>query len=402
MLLRIDPVQSWLVANARTVFAVAVAAALVMGVLWPGGGLIDMRVYQAGAQTWLHGGPLYSQPVLGPMEFTYPPIAAVLFAPLAVLPLPALCVVWVLGNVALLWMIVKRCVEAVGLPPQLALVFAAAALWLEPVRTSLLLGQINIVLLALVAFDLCRSRSSKWTGVGVGLAAAVKLTPLLFVVYLLFARRFREAAVATATFVATVVIGLLIVPEAAHYWLGGVFGDSTRVGPVLNWSNQSIHGMLARLLGEPESKLPWMLLGGAVAVAGTFLAGVVDRRGDRVLAIALAGMTACAVSPFSWEHHWVWFIPVIIALAARGLPWWIPGLVFLAGLAMPTQLPPVDFGHGMNTGFLAWDWLDGFGAFAVRNMYVWVLLALLVGIGMRYGRRRLAGSLRSAERVQPA
>ncbi|EWM17571.1 membrane protein [Kutzneria sp. 744] len=284
---------------------------------------------------------------------------------------------------------------------QLALVFAAA-LWLEPVRTSLLLGQINIVLLALVAFDLCRRRSSKWTGVGVGLAAAVKLTPLLFVVYLLFARRFREAAVATATFVATVVIGLLIVPEAAHYWLGGVFGDSTRVGPVLNWSNQSIHGMLARLLGEPESKLPWMLLGGAVAVAATFLAGVVDRRGDRVLAIGLAGMTACAVSPFSWEHHWVWFIPVIIALAARGLPWWIPGLVFLAGLAMPTQLPPVDFGHGMNTGFLAWDWLDGFGAFAVRNMYVWVLLALLVGIGMRYGRRRLAGSLRSAERVQPA
>ncbi|EWM17572.1 glycosyltransferase 87 family protein [Kutzneria sp. 744] len=217
MLLRIDPVQSWLVANARTVFAVAVAAALVMGVLWPGGGLIDMRVYQAGAQTWLQGGPLYSQPVLGPMEFTYPPIAAVLFAPLAVLPLPMLCVVWVLGNVALLWMIVKRCVEAVGLPPQLALVFAAAALWLEPVRTSLLLGQINIVLLALVAFDLCRRRSSKWTGVGVGLAAAVKLTPLLFVVYLLFARRFREAAVATATFVATVVIGLLIVPEAAHY-----------------------------------------------------------------------------------------------------------------------------------------------------------------------------------------
>jgi alpha-1,2-mannosyltransferase len=139
-----------------------------------------------------------------------------------------------------------------------------------------------------------------------------------------------------------------------------------------------------------------------VALAGAALAAVVDRRGDRVLAVGLCGMTACAVSPFSWEHHWVWFVPVIIALAARGLSWWVPGLVFVAGLAMPTQLPPIDFRHGMNTGFIAWDFLDGPLAFLVRNVYVWTLLALLVGLGMRYGRRWLAGSRRSAERAQPA
>jgi alpha-1,2-mannosyltransferase len=402
MLLRIDPVQRWLAANARTIFAVGLAAALVMGALWPGGGLIDMQVYQAGAQTLLHGGPLYSKPVLGPMEFTYPPIAAVLFLPLAVLPLPVLGVLWVAGNLGLLWLIIRRCQERVGLPPELALVFAIAALWLEPVRTTLLLGQINLALLGVVVFDLCRNKRSKWAGVGVGLAAAVKLTPLLFVVYLVFARRFREATVAMATFVATVVIGLLIVPEAAHYWLGGVFGDSTRVGPVLNWSNQSLHGMLARVLGEPESKLPWLAVAGVVALAGTFLAGLVDRRGDRVLAIGLAGLTACAVSPFSWEHHWVWFIPVIIGLAGKRISWWAPGLVFLAAFAMPTGLPPVDFRHGMPTGFLSWNFLPEPIEFFVCNMYPWVLVALLVGVGMRYGRQWLAGSRRSAERVQPA
>ena len=402
MLLRIDPVQRWLVANARTVLVVAVGAGLLMAALWPGGGLIDMQVYQAGAQAWLHGDPLYSRGVLGSMFFTYPPFAAVFFAPLAVIPLPVLCVLWVAGNLCLLWMIVRRCREVVGLPPELTLVFAGLAVWLEPVRTSLLLGQINLVLLGLVVFDLCRSRSSKWTGVGVGLAAALKLTPLLFVVYLLFARRWREAWTALATFAVTVVIGLLLVPEAAHYWFGGVFGDSTRVGPVLNWSDQSIHGMLARVLGESPSKLPWLLVGGVVAVAGCGVAALVDRRGDRVLAIGLAGMTACAVSPFSWEHHWVWFIPVIIALAARGLPWWVPGLVFLAGLALPTALPPMDFVHGMPTGLISADFLDGAPAFLVRNVYVWTLIALLVGIGMRYGRRRLAGSRRSAERAQPA
>ena len=402
MLLRIDPVQRWLVANARTIFVVAVGAGLLMATLWPGGGLIDMQVYQAGARTWLAGGPLYSQGVLGPMFFTYPPFAAVFFAPLAVIPLPVLCVLWVAGNLGLLWMIVRRCREAVGLPPELTLVFAGAAVWLEPVRTSLLLGQINLVLLGLVVFDLCRARSSKWTGVGVGLAAAVKLTPLIFVVYLLFARRWREAFTALATFAVTMVIGLLLVPEAAHYWIGGVFGDSSRVGPVLNWSDQSIHGMLARVLGESQSKLPWLLAGAVVALAGTALAAVVDRRGDRVLAIGLCGLTACAVSPFSWEHHWVWFVPVIIALAARGLPWWVPLSVFVAGMAVPTDLPPVDFGHGMPTGLISADFLTGPVAFFVRNIYVWTLVALLVGLGMRYGRRWLAGSRRSAERAQPA
>jgi alpha-1,2-mannosyltransferase len=171
---------------------------------------------------------------------------------------------------------------------------------------------------------------------------------------------------------------------------------------VLNWSNQSLHGMLARVLGEPESKLPWMALAGVVALAGTFLAGLADRRGDRVLAIGLCGLTACAVSPFSWEHHWVWFIPVIIGLAAKRISWWAPGLVFLAALAMPTDLPPLDFTHGMPTGFISWDWLPEPIAFLVRNMYPVVLVTLLVGIGMRYGRQRLAGSRRSAERVQPA
>jgi alpha-1,2-mannosyltransferase len=98
----------------------------------------------------------------------------------------------------------------------------------------------------------------------------------------------------------------------------------------------------------------------------------------------------------------VWFVPVIIALAARGLPWWVPGLVFLAGLAVPTDLPPLDFGHGMPTGLISLDSLGGPVAFFVRNIYVWTLVALLVGLGMRYRRRRLAGSRRSAERAQPA
>jgi alpha-1,2-mannosyltransferase len=382
----LDAVWRWLTAHARAVSAVLVAAALLMFVLWLSGGLIDMQVYRAGAQAWIEGRPLYSQGVLGPMFFTYPPFAAVFFLPLAVIPYPVLCGLWVLGNLALLWLIVRRCAAAVGLPTRLAMVFFGLAVWLEPVRTSLALGQINIILLGLVVFDLCRRRHSPWAGVGVGLAAAIKLTPLIFVLYLLFARRRREAAVAVTTFAVTVVLGILFVPEAMHYWIGGVFGDSTRVGPVLSWSDQSIHGMLARVLGEPESGPPWLLLGGAVGLAGTAVAGAVDRRGDRVLALGIVGMTAAAVSPFSWEHHWVWFVPVIIALAAR-LPWYVPALVFLAGAAIPTDLPPIDLGHGMPTGIISIDF-EGPLAFVIRNSYPLTIMAIITALGVHLLRRR--------------
>jgi alpha-1,2-mannosyltransferase len=382
----LDAVGRWLTAHARVVSTVLVGGAVLMFVLWLSGGLIDMQVYRAGAQALVTGHPLYSQGVLGPMMFTYPPFAAIFFLPLAVIPYPILCGLWIAGNLVLLWQIVRRCTAAVGLPPQLAMVFFGLAVWLEPVRTSLALGQINLILLGLVVFDLCRRRPSKWAGIGVGLAAAIKLTPLIFVVYLLFARRWRQAGVAVATFAVTVVLGILFVPEAMHYWIGGVFGDSSRVGPVLSWSDQSIHGMLARVLGEPASGPPWLLLGGAVGLAGTAVAGAIDRRGDRVLALGLVGMTAAAVSPFSWEHHWVWFLPVVIALAAR-LPWYVPALVFLAAAAIPTEAPPIDFGHGMATGIISIDF-EGPLAFVIRNSYPLTIMALVTALAVPLLRRR--------------
>jgi alpha-1,2-mannosyltransferase len=386
--LKEKPVKSWLTGHARAVFRVGLAAAVLMEVLWPSGGQIDMRVYQAGADALLHGRPLYSHGVLGTMDFTYPPFAAIFFVPLAALWLPILHVVWALGNLTLLLLIVRRFQERLGLAPELTLAFVGIALWLEPVRTSLVLGQINVILLGLVVFDLCRKRPSMWAGVGVGLAAGLKLTPLIFVVYLLFARRWREAGVALATFAATVLMGLLFVPEAGLYWFGGTFGDSSRIGPLLSWSDQSIHGMIARLVGQRGSTIPWVLVGGAVALAGTAIAGMVDRRGDRVLALGLSGMTAAAVSPFSWEHHWVWFLPVIMAVAARGWAWYLP---FLACVAVPTDLPPVDFRHGMPTGVISIDF-EGPVAFLIRNSYVITTIALLVFVAVQARRRPLTPS----------
>ena len=68
---------------------------------------------------------------------------------------------------------------------------------LEPIRTTLVIDQINIVLLALVTWDLLRTKQSRWTGVGIGIAAGIKLTPLIFIPYLLLTKRFRRPLAAS-------------------------------------------------------------------------------------------------------------------------------------------------------------------------------------------------------------
>ncbi len=128
------------------------------------------------------------------------------------------------------------------------MLLTVVATGLDPVRTTLYLGQINLVLLALVVGDLLGRPESRWRGVGVGLAAAVKLTPLLFVVYLLVTGRRRAAATAVGVFAAAGVLGFLLAPaDSVDYWLHGTFAAADRISDVAGLSNHSLNGLLARL-----------------------------------------------------------------------------------------------------------------------------------------------------------
>ena len=84
------------------------------------------------------------------------------------------------------------------------------ALALEPVWQNLRFGQVNLVLMAAVVVDLTRPERRS-SGVLVGLAAGVKLTPLVFVVLLVLVGRRGAAGRATLTFLATVAVGFALV-----------------------------------------------------------------------------------------------------------------------------------------------------------------------------------------------
>ena len=280
-------------------------------------------VYRFAAEHLLAGLDLYSTGLTGkPNEllFIYPPFAAICATPLALLDSTTVQWLWLLGMVAALTYAVVRMLTSMGMRANGALASLAALLigviaWLEPLRLTAELGQINVVLLVLVAVDLLVSGRSKWSGIGIGLAAGLKLTPALFIVYLLVTRRFRAALVASATFAATVGLGFAVAPtDSTTYWLHGRFDDVNRIShdPL---ANTSVSGLLLRLHGSPTVATVASIVVAGVAVV---IAAMAYRRGQAVLALAIVGLASAAASPFSWSHHWVWFAPLVVHLGYRG------------------------------------------------------------------------------------
>jgi len=179
---------------------------------------------------------------------------------------------------------------------------------------SLQLGQVNLLILAIVVADLLGPDTRRRAGVGIGVVAGVKLTPALFIVYLVLTGRRRAAVVATVTFVATVVLGFLLLPrDSGYFWLRGGFDDVARItsDPV---ANTSLKGLFVRMhLGGA----PTVAATAALAVAALAVAVLAWRRGHAVLGMAIVGMASAALSPFSWSHHWVWVAPLVVYLGHR-------------------------------------------------------------------------------------
>ena len=288
----------------------------------------DLRVYRGAAQLTLSGKPLYGGPIWHWAPFTYPPFAAVVFAPLALLPLAVDEVLVTSFGIVAVFAVLAR---ALRLPtadgqqlaptppwrPVLVPAAVAAALWLEPVTATLGYGQINLLIALLVVGDLSRRDSAKGKGALIGLAAGLKLTPLIFVPYLLFSRRRRPAIVALGTFASSVALGYAALPgDSQQFWDGGLFLDSRRVGGSSVPANQSLRGVVLRL--DPSLGSRWMLAFAVlVGILGVALAARAGRRGDEAMGFSLCAVTGLLVSPVSWSHHWTLAVPALLLLVVR-------------------------------------------------------------------------------------
>ncbi|MEU0035937.1 glycosyltransferase family 87 protein [Streptomyces sp. NPDC006333] len=260
-------------AAAAALLAVSLAAFAALCVLQRAP-MADALVYRAEGAAVAHGTDLYGFTVTEwRLPATYPPFAALLFVPAAWLAPPTLKVVFVLGNAVLLAVLVRLSFRLAGLSARLPAVCAATALtlWLEPVFQSVLFGQINLALVCLILWDLSRPPGARGKGVALGIAAGVKLTPVAFIAYLLFTGRRREAGTAAGTFAGTVLLGAFVLPAASvDFWTRRLY-ETGRVGKPWIVDNQSLQGLIARMLGEPSPGPAWALPAAAVGCAGLWL-----------------------------------------------------------------------------------------------------------------------------------
>jgi len=296
---------------------------LLLSHLGHGWGFVDLSIYRYGGEAALDGAHLYSLRFPGALAFTYPPIAALLFTAATI---PAVSVVETLVTAANLLALPAMLCFALRLRPvsawlarreaiRLALLASAAAIWLEPVWTTLRYGQIDLLIGALVLYDLSLPDTARRKGVAIGLASALKLTPAIFALYLLLSRRYRAAALAATVFCATVALGFAAIPgDSGEFW-GGAFIDSSRVGRIENAANQTLRGAFARLLHSTNVQTLWLLGALAVGVAGMGLAVAAARRGDEVSGFSLCALTGLLVSPISWSHHWTLAVPALLLFA---------------------------------------------------------------------------------------
>jgi len=196
------------------------------------------------------------------------------------------------------------------------LLATAAVFWTEPVIRTLYLGQVNLALMALIMWDLCQpdTKASRWwKGAGVGIAAGIKLVPLVFIPYLLLARKFRQALMAAIGFAFTVLIGFVIQgPDSSAWWFHGLFFQGGRTG-FTGWEgNQSLRGLITRLSGSiTGGQTAWILAAVLAGIAGVACAAVLDRAGYQVAGLLAAALTGLLLSPISWDHHWVWTAPAV-------------------------------------------------------------------------------------------
>ena len=172
----------------------------------------DLNVYNdAGLNTRQLPSILYTWELKAGVQFTYTPFAAVVFAGGSLLPMAVLRWLMPITRLAAIpltaWLTLGALGRLEAASAALTLAVAALALWTQPVVKAMFLGQIEPLLMLLVVWDLTRSDKRRWKGIGIGIAAGIKLVPLIFIPYLLLAGKFRQAALATGTFAVTVLIG---------------------------------------------------------------------------------------------------------------------------------------------------------------------------------------------------
>ena len=298
---------------------------------------VDFEVYLMGAHhltlSSLYTAPLPNWPHL---PFTYPPFSAVLFWPLAHLPYRAAALTWATINVAVLGLIIAVTLRSLRVlhegrtPWRFVGLLLGPAVLLEPVMLNLSFGQVNIILVALVLTDMTGhinlGQRTLPRGILVGVAAAIKLIPLVFVPFLVVTRQWRAAVSAVVTFAACSIYPFLLNAHTSWRFWTFYISDVKRIGGAAYISNQSLRGAVDRFTHHMWNNAPLDAGQAFLILAGITVGWLLWRRHETFVAVLVVADAGMLGSPITWCHHMIYVIPVLAWLwwgsSARGHRFW--------------------------------------------------------------------------------
>lgn len=301
----------WLWAGLITIVVIA-------GLRVAGERLIDLQVFSLAADALVQGEPLYTD-TWNPGRFLYSPFAALAYLPVAVFPWPLEQVLWVfLCALGLIWFW-RISLRPSHVPALWLAALAAVSLLLDPIRHNFRFGNVSLLLALMVLADLAGRGDRRWRGVLTGVAIGIKLTPAVFLPFLIITRQWRTLGNACGAFAATVAVGFVVRPrESLTFWTETVFDDS-RYPYLASALNQSINGLILRLTDGDGSAAVWLLVCGLLGAACLVAGRMWWLRGERVLAVSVVALIALFAAPLTWLHHWAWFIPLGVGLYRASL-----------------------------------------------------------------------------------
>lgn len=279
----------------------------------------DLHIYAGALAELRDEGHLYDFANPNGGGFTYPPFAALLlwFPVQAGTSWPRGWDFLTLSAVVLGSFLLLRSgrVAEPGVPRARMVLFPIMlAVLSQPSRDALYFGQVSAVIALLGLAPAMLRTLPGATSAGVGVAAAVKLTPGFLWPVWFAARQWRTLAMSVAAFAVCTLGALVVLPGATRtYWTDRLL-DSGRVGDLGSLGNNSLWGVLIRA-GVPASIVPLAVVG----LCAVLLIAIARRRdlldpGDLAL---LGYVGSLLASPISWTHHAVFIVPIICVLAGR-------------------------------------------------------------------------------------
>ncbi|MDJ0385883.1 bifunctional glycosyltransferase 87/phosphatase PAP2 family protein [Streptomyces sp. G-G2] len=323
--------------------------------LWALAGLLAVRqasaVLRVPPGEWLTGFYLPGLPgsLYDAGQFTGTPFAGLVLKPLVGFADQSLEVAWTC--VTLLFVAAIGLVAARGLPdpvPRRTVLLAApvlVALMMVslPVREAASPGQTAVLPVLLVLLAFFRVPGERPAGFLMGLAAALQPGLLLFAPLLWLTGRRPTASTAVTTFASCTLLSWAALPhDSWTYWVHHLAGTGLGGSPD-GLANQSLHGALLRLgLSGPAEIVLYVALAAGIAWLGMRRAARYARDGQLLLAVAITGCVAVAVSPTGWRHQLLWVLLAVagkVGKRAADRPVW-PVAVVLAMTLPSTMLLP--------------------------------------------------------------